>query len=180
MASNIEIKARAGDFEKQARIAAGLAAHPPEHMIQVDTFFHVPRGRLKLREFGDGTGELIHYDRPDSSGPKQSTYVRSGTGEPGSLKRALESALGVRAIVKKRRTLFLAGQTRVHLDEVEGLGRFIELEVMLRPEQTTLEGEAVARELMSKLGIQQSDLLPGAYVDLITENSNGNRSIYEE
>ncbi len=174
MASNIEIKARMGNFDEQVRIAAGLAAHPPASLTQVDTFFNVPRGRLKLREFGDGTGELIHYDRPDSPGPKQSTYILSGTDEPGSLKRALKSALGVKAVVKKKRTLYLAGQTRVHMDEVDGLGCFIELEVVLRPEQTTSEGEAIAREMMSELGIQQSDLVAGAYVDLLTESRTGN------
>jgi predicted adenylyl cyclase CyaB len=167
VAKNIEIKARAGDFDKQVSIAAGLASQTPELISQVDTFFNVPRGRLKLREFDDSTGELIHYDRPDSPGPKQSNYILSGTNEPGSLKKALGSALGVHAVVKKKRILFLAGQTRIHLDEVEGLGQFIELEVVLRPGQTTSEGEAIARELMSELGIQQSDLVAGAYVDLL-------------
>ncbi len=174
-ARNIEIKARAGNFDEQVRIAAGLAGQPPELMTQVDTFFNVPGGRLKLREFGDGTGELIHYDRPDLPGPKQSTYVLHATSEPGSLKRALGSALGVSAVVKKKRILYLAGRTRIHLDDVEGLGCFIELEVVLRPGQKTEEGEAVARELMSELGIQQSDLVSGAYVDLLTVEGIGNR-----
>jgi adenylate cyclase class IV len=169
MARNIEIKARAKNFEEQLRIAAGLSSQTPELITQVDTFFNVPRGRLKLREFGDGTGELIHYDRPDSQGPKPSTYVLSATAEPGSLKRALDSATGIRAVVKKKRTLFLSGQTRIHFDEVEGLGCFIELEVVLSPGQSISAGEAISRELMLKLGIQQSDLVSGAYVDLLME-----------
>ncbi|SEP07673.1 class IV adenylate cyclase [Aquisalimonas asiatica] len=142
MARNIEIKTRSTSFEEQARIAARIADGPPVLIEQTDTFFHVPRGRLKLREFGNGTGELIQYIRADSSGPKQSTYVRSPTHEPQSLKEALSAALGVRAIVQKRRTLFMVGQTRIHLDEVKGLGRFIELEVVLRPEQTEEEGDS--------------------------------------
>lgn len=176
MARNIEIKARAGNFKEQLRIAADLSSQVPELINQVDTFFNVPRGRLKLREFGDGNGELIYYDRPDSPGPKQSTYVLSGTAEPDSLKRALDSATGIRAVVKKKRTLFLSGQTRVHFDEVEGLGCFIELEVVLMPGQEISEGEAVARELMLKLGIQQSDLVAGAYVDLLFEVGTRNET----
>jgi predicted adenylyl cyclase CyaB len=173
MARNIEIKARAGNFKEQLRIAAGLSSQTPELITQVDTFFNVPRGRLKLREFGDGTGELIHYDRPDLPGPKQSTYVLTGTAEPDSLKRALDSSIGIRAVVKKKRTLFLSGQTRVHFDDVEGLGCFIEIEVVLLPGQEISEGEAVTRELMFELGIQQSDLVEGAYVDLLKEEGAG-------
>lgn len=168
MARNIEIKARSRDFDAQVRTAAGLADGAPSRLFQEDTFFHVPRGRLKLRDFGDGTGELIQYHRADTSGPKQSDYTRSATREPGSLKETLTAALGVRAVVRKHRTVFLVGQTRVHLDEVEGLGHFIELEVVLGPEETAAQGTAVARELMSALGIRQADLVAGAYVDLLT------------
>ena len=82
MARNIEIKARAADLEALAGIAAGLADGPPVRLEQTDTFFHVPRGRLKLREFGDGTGELIQYARADSAGPKPSDFVRSPVPSP--------------------------------------------------------------------------------------------------
>ncbi|PTN38238.1 class IV adenylate cyclase [Desulfonatronum sp. SC1] len=169
MARNVEIKARSRDVVSQGRIAARLAEGPSVLIEQEDTFFHVPRGRLKLREFGDGMGELIEYDRPDSLGPKQSTYIRSPTSEPHSLKAALAAALGVRAVVKKRRTLFFAEQARIHLDDVAGLGRFIELEVVLRPEQTEAEGRTIADRLMSELGIEASDLVAGAYVDLLVD-----------
>ncbi|MCH8502943.1 MAG: class IV adenylate cyclase [Ectothiorhodospiraceae bacterium] len=167
MARNIEIKARARDFASQGRIAAQLADGPPVVIQQEDTFFHVPRGRLKLREFGDGTGELIQYDRPDSPGPKQSTYVRTPASEPHSLKAALAAALGVRAVVRKRRTLFLVEETRIHLDEVAELGQFLELEVVLRTEQSEAEGRMIADRLMSELGVDPSDLVSRAYVDLL-------------
>lgn len=174
VARNIEIKARSIDPESQERMAARLATGPALLVEQEDTFFHVPRGRLKLRDFGDGTGELIEYDRPDSLGPKQSTYLRSPTNNPHSLKSVLAAALGVRAVVKKRRMVFLAEQSRIHLDEVEGLGRFIELEVVLRPEQDDEEGRLIAERLMSELGIEPSALIGGAYVDLMAqEEFNG-------
>jgi predicted adenylyl cyclase CyaB len=73
----------------------------------------------------------------------------------------------VRGVVRKRRYLYLVGQTRVHLDEVEGLGEFMELEVVLRPEQSDAEGQAIARDLMTRLGIREEDLLEGAYMDLL-------------
>ncbi|WP_303907368.1 class IV adenylate cyclase [Thiohalomonas denitrificans] len=167
MGRNIEIKARSRDVVALTRAAAKLADGPPALIMQEDTFFCVPRGRLKLREFGDGRGELIQYERQDSSGPKQSTYVRSPAVEPDSLKAGLAAALGVRAVVKKRRTVFLVGQTRVHLDEVEGLGNFMELEVVLRTGQTEAEGAMIAQKIISDLGIEQSDLVTGAYVDLL-------------
>ncbi len=171
VARNIEIKARAADPEALAGIAGGLADGPPVRLEQTDTFFHVPRGRLKLREFGDGAGELIQYARADSAGPKPSDFVRSPVPEPHALKEVLARALGVQAVVKKTRTLFLAGRTRIHLDVVAGLGQFVELEVMLRPDQTEAEGIAIAEQLMSVLGLERSDLVAGAYVDLLAEQS---------
>jgi len=75
--------------------------------------------------------------------------------------------LGVRGVVVKTRHLYLAGQTRIHLDEVAGLGSYMELEVVLRPGQSDAEGQAVAEALMASLGIQPGDLLEGAYMDLL-------------
>jgi predicted adenylyl cyclase CyaB len=83
------------------------------------------------------------------------------------LKTALRLALGVRGVVRKTRYLYLLGQTRLHLDEVEGLGEFMELEVVLRPEQSDAEGQAIARDLMVRLGVREEDLLEGAYMDLL-------------
>ncbi|MDZ7616842.1 MAG: class IV adenylate cyclase [Patescibacteria group bacterium] len=169
MPRNIEIKARAGDFAEQARMAAEMADGPAVFLQQEDTFFRVPGGRLKLREFADGTGELIQYERVDTAGPKQSDYVRTPIPEPASLKEVLARALGVRAVVRKTRTLLVTGQTRIHLDEVDGLGRFLELEVVLRPEQAETEGVAIAEQIMAQLGVKASDLTPGAYVDLLLD-----------
>ena len=177
MARNIEIKARSIDVDSQEHIASRLADSAPVLIEQEDTFFHVPRGRLKLRQFGDGTGELIEYDRPDSPEAKQSTYIRSPANEPHSLKAALAAALGVRAVVKKRRMLFLTDQARIHLDEVEGLGWFIELEIVLRPDQSETEGQVIADRLMSELGVESSDLVAGAYVDLLANEEPNNNSV---
>lgn len=171
MNRNIEIKAHARDFEAQARAAECIADGPAQLIIQEDTFFHVSSGRLKLREFGNGTGELIQYHRADAAGPKQSSYVLSRTDEPATLKSALANALGVRAVVRKKRTLYRSGQTRIHLDEVEDLGRFLELEVVLHATQNAREGASIAEKLMTQLDIGEIDLITDAYVDMLEDRS---------
>jgi predicted adenylyl cyclase CyaB len=138
---------------------------------QEDTFFSVPEGRLKLRVFPDGKGELIAYRRPDAVGPKTSEYFVYRTPHPEPLADLLTRALGVRGVVRKRRLLYLAGPTRIHLDEVEGLGAFLELEVVLADGQPEAEGEAIARRLLAELGVCDEDRVAAAYVDLLEEEA---------
>lgn len=166
MPSNVEIKARVADLGTVRDAARRLATAPVRVLEQEDVFFTSRAGRLKLRTLGDGTGELIHYDRPDTADPKQSDYEVYEAASPGRLRRVLAGALGETVTVRKRRELYLAGQTRIHLDEVEGLGSFVELEVVLQPEQTAAEGREVADRLMRELGIDEADLVPGSYADL--------------
>ncbi len=170
MPSNIEIKARAPDFEALRQQAQALSDRPVEVIPQEDTFFVTPRGRLKLRVLGAKRAQLVYYERPDQDGPKRSNYHIFNTDDPENLKTALTMALGVRGVVRKTRYLYLVGQTRMHLDDVENLGHFMELEVVLQPGQSDAEGQAIADELMQKLGIRAEDLLEGAYMDLL-ENS---------
>ncbi|HEX2998035.1 MAG TPA: class IV adenylate cyclase, partial [Anaerolineales bacterium] len=132
MPANIEIKARATNFAEIRRRAETLSDKPLDVLSQEDTFFNTPQGRLKLRILSTGQGQLIYYTRPDQEGPKRSDYHIFLTNDPENLKRVLELAYGIRGVVKKTRYLYLVGQTRVHLDDVEGLGQFMELEVVLR------------------------------------------------
>jgi predicted adenylyl cyclase CyaB len=169
MPSNIEIKARARDFGDIRSRAEALTDTPVEVIPQEDTFFQVPRGRLKLRVRRADPAQLIYYERPDQDGPKRSDYQIFETPDPESLKLTLGRALGIRGVVRKTRYLYLIGQTRVHLDDVEGLGQFMELEVVMRSGQPDSEGQEIARDLMSKLGVEQRDLLEGAYMDLLEE-----------
>ena len=175
MAVNIEVKARVRDTDRLRRTVEELSDTPRTVIHQEDTFFHTPRGRLKLRVLAPNSGELIYYQRADSSGPKPSNYLIAATNDPDSLKALLVSCLGVRGVVRKQRLLYHVGNTRIHLDEVEGLGAFVELEVVLGPGQSEEEGQAVADELMAKLGIEESDLIEGAYIDLLEHND---RSAY--
>lgn len=167
MPRNVEIKARVVDASGLATRVAALASEGPTLIVQDDTFFACSGGRLKLRAFSDGTGELIFYRRADHAGPKESFYVRSPTDSPDSLREVLTLANGQAGRVRKKRRLFMIGRTRVHLDEVEQLGHFLELEVVLADGEAAEDGVREAHALMSSLGIEPAQLVDQAYVDLL-------------
>lgn len=167
MPANIEIKAHARKFDEIRSQAEKLSDIPVEIIPQQDTFFNVEHGRLKLRVLAPDRGQLIYYNRPDQEGPKRSDYHIAETPNPDNLKRVLELAYGIRGVVIKTRYLYLVGQTRVHLDDVEGLGRFVELEVVMEEGQSDAEGQEIAKGLMTDLGVEGSDLLEGAYMDMV-------------
>ena len=168
MARNIEIRARIGhvqDLLPRARALAGGAE--PTRIEQDDSFYPCAHGRLKLRRLADGTAELIHYQRADADGPKLSDYVRVPVPDADALHTALTRAQGLLGRVRKCRWLLMAGATRIHLDEVQGLGHFLELEVVLSAEQSEAEGAALASGLLTALGVEADQLLAGAYLDLL-------------
>jgi len=162
---NIEIKARVIDLQAMRSRVAAIADHAPQTLRQEDVFFTVPLGRLKLRT-QNGAAELIYYLRENSSGPRESNYLRIPIPDPSATRAMLALVHGERGIVRKTRWLYLVGQTRIHLDRVENLGDFVELEVVLRDDQRLEEGVAIARDLMARLDIRQDHLLDRAYVDL--------------
>jgi len=166
MARNVEVKARIESVEAFAPRVAALADSGPSEILHEDTFFACAGGRLKLRIFSDTEGQLIFYRRPDVAGPKESFYVISPTTSPRTLLDALSLAYGQIGRIKKCRTLFLIGRTRVHLDCVDELGHFVELEVVLGENEPTDAGVAIARDLLARLGISSSQLVEGAYVDI--------------
>jgi predicted adenylyl cyclase CyaB len=172
MARNIEIKARVDNIEAIAVVAASLANTVPVEIYQDDTFFQCKTGRLKLRAFSENQGELIFYNRPDHAGPKECFYVRSQTTEPTSLREALSLAYSQAGRVRKKRMLYLIGKTRIHLDRVEGLGDFLELEVVLSEGESPQHGIDIAHQLMEKLGVDPSQLIEGAYVDLLNKTAS--------
>src|SRR5438477_13055893 len=116
MARNIEIKARIESVEAIEPRAAALADRGPIEILQDDTFFACPRGRLKLRAFSSTEGQLIFYRRADQAGPKESCYVMAPTASPDTLRETLALAYGQAGRVRKRRTVYIVGRTRVHLD----------------------------------------------------------------
>lgn len=167
MATNIEIKARINDLTTLKTRAEALSDTQVRSLPQEDTFFHVANGRLKLRVTAGEKGQLIYYERDDTAGPKRSDYTIFTTADPESLKGLLAAALGVRGVVRKQRWLYWVDNTRIHLDEVEGLGTFLELEVVLTSEQSAGEGRLIAEKLMAQLGVEPADLIDGAYIDLL-------------
>ena len=167
MPSNIEIKARVRDFDKIRKRAESLSDTPLLVIAQEDIFFNTERGRLKLRILAPDRAQLIYYLRSDQEGPRRSDYHIFETLDPENLKHVLSLAYGIRGVVKKTRYLFMVGQTRVHLDDVEGLGHFMELEVVMQEGQSSAQAETIAEGLMTSLGVERGDLLEGAYIDLL-------------
>ena len=170
MPTNVEIKARVADLAALRRDVETVADRGPDELCQTDTFFGCAAGRLKLREVPGGPAELIYYQRADDAGPRESVYFMATVPDPEAMKRLLGAANGVLGVVRKRRSLYMAGQTRIHLDQVEGLGDFVELEVVLREGQTIDEGVIIANNLMSALDIDPSRLLDRSYFDLLQDD----------
>ncbi|KAK5643075.1 hypothetical protein RI129_006920 [Pyrocoelia pectoralis] len=166
---NVEIKAKVRNLAKLLDKAKLISGSEGKVLSQIDQFYDAVQGRLKLRKFEGGDAELIYYDRPDDEGPKLSSYEKCTihASEVDTLDRILKFSVGGKGIVKKVRHLFMVGQTRLHVDIVENLGNFMELEVVLKPEQTFEEGQSIANGLMEKLEIDKDDLLAGAYRDML-------------
>jgi predicted adenylyl cyclase CyaB len=167
MARNVEIKARIDRIGSVFAKAAALADEGPIEIVQDDTFFACKNGRLKLRVSSPDEGQLIFYRRADQREPKESFYLISSTTTPDTLRKSLSLAYGQVGRVRKNRIVFLAGRTRIHLDRVEGLGDFLELEVILEDGEAVAAGEAIARDLMHRLDILPDQLIEGAYIDLL-------------
>ena len=163
----IEIKARAASFERPRAVLQDRGARFVGRDHQVDTYFRVASGRLKLRE-GEIENALVQYHRDDDCGPKHSR-VRLYRCEPGApLKDLLVAALGVDVVVDKRREIHFVGNVKIHLDEVLGLGTFVEIEAIdddgTRPLETL---RAQCEELMAAFGVHAADLVARSYSDLL-------------
>lgn len=171
MSRNVEIKAAVSDLSSLRLKLRSLTPTPSAICFHKDIFFAVHQGRLKLREFSGGSGEIIFYERPDRAGAKVSSYDRCECGDPKAVSAVLGRALGVRGVVEKRRELFEIGRSRIHLDEVHGLGSFLEIEVVLDDSDSTVEGERIANELLMALGIPESALAAYAYIDMLERKS---------
>ncbi|KAK3775595.1 hypothetical protein RRG08_020783 [Elysia crispata] len=172
MPRNVEIKAKVSDLISLTTKAKVLSGDDGIYMKQEDTFFNAAHGRLKLRSVQGEKAKLIQYSRPDQSGPKLSDFLITLVEDADGLKKVLASAMGIKGEVKKTRHLIMHDQTRIHIDDVQGLGHFMELEVQLREDQTIGDGEKIAKDIMDKLGIDKGDLIDGAYMDLLLDNNS--------
>jgi predicted adenylyl cyclase CyaB len=163
---NIEIKARCPDLATARERAVALGARRVGLLAQRDTYFHVPHGRLKLREIDGDAAELIQYARPDATEARASEYILVPIATPDLLRDALARGLGIRAVVAKRRELYLWRSTRIHLDEVDGLGSFLELETVITEQSETEAREEIAAAAAA-LGIRDEDRISHSYIDMI-------------
>jgi homotetrameric cytidine deaminase len=168
--TNVEIKARDPDPDGTAARCVALGAEDRGVLVQRDTYFAGRHGRLKLREMGADGSELIAYRRPDAAESAASAYVLAPVADPAALLEALDAALGSTVVVSKRRRLFIWENVRIHLDDVDGLGAFVELEAVLGSGEDELAGarEQVAR-LRSELEISDDALVSVGYSDLLLD-----------
>jgi adenylate cyclase class IV len=164
VASNLELKCRCTSSAELHGHARRLGAAFHATLTQTDTYFHVPRGRLKLRRINGTHAELIQYDRPDEQGDRWSTYTRVAVGEPDVLAAALGNALGIRCVVEKVRGVYLYKTARIHIDEVAGLGSFLEFEVV---ETAPAEAAELMAELKTAFLVRDEDVIAGSYGEMV-------------
>jgi adenylate cyclase class IV len=168
---NLEIKARIPDFEDALGRASSLPATDAGHLLHVDTYFALSRGRLKLREINASSAELIFYTREEQSERRYSAFERCPVADPALLKKLLTQALGIRGVVAKDRHLFLFRQTtRIHLDRVDRLGAFIEFEVPVADEGGA---EREIDRLITHFRLRPEWMITGSYIDLLESGGLG-------
>jgi len=164
MPVNLELKAKCRSLSRAKRICREIGARRAGLLRQRDTYYDVRSGRLKLREINGKSFELIYYLRGNEKGSRYSKYYVLPLRERRVVNRLLESACGVRAVVRKKRELYLFENSRIHLDVVDGLGSFIEFEVLVT------KGKRQAQVLMAflrkRFDIDLSDVFAGSYSDL--------------
>ena len=132
---NWEMKARILDWDGAVAIAEQVCDCAPTELLQADHYFPAQHGRLKLRVTGGQAGQLIGYFREDFADSRNSDYHIVEVAEAETLRTLLTRTLGAARIVRKKRVLYMSAQTRIHLDQVDGLGNFFELEYVMRPEE---------------------------------------------
>ncbi|MEX2499093.1 MAG: class IV adenylate cyclase [Wenzhouxiangellaceae bacterium] len=175
--NNIEIKVRIADADKARRAIETLADGPAEVLEQKDTYFNAGNeAYLKLREelaqAGHRHASLVAYRRDRRAEPRPSDIRLVRIDRPDELHEALAHALGTLVVVDKIRRLYFRGQTRIHLDEVDRLGAFLELEVVLEPGQTEADGLRIANDLLDDLNLVGSQAQTESYRDLLLKAEN--------
>ncbi len=167
MSFNIELKARCPYLERFRNKALALPHSSEGERRQTDTFFVTPKGRLKLRESEPGGAVLIPYLRKNQPGPKQSDYSLLPVNDVSVTIRILTEMFGVRIVVKKIRSVYIYKNVRIHLDQVENLGDFVEFEAVVRHESERSASRQTLDWLIDYFGIQEEQFVPEAYADLL-------------
>jgi len=164
---NIEIKAKCHD---PGKLRGMLKSQNPDFKgtdHQIDTYFNVLHGRLKLRE-GKIENSLIHYDREDKKGPKKAKVTLFEVKPESSIKELLTNALGILTVVDKKREIYFIKNVKFHIDEVDGLGTFVEIEAIDKEGNIGQEKlQEQCKRYMKLLGIKEEDLISTSYSDML-------------
>jgi predicted adenylyl cyclase CyaB len=166
---NIELKAVDPSPDASIQVCARIGARDHGTIWQRDTYFEVPAGRLKLREEDPGSPHLIQYTRGDGQEARESRYRIAPVADADALRAVLEACLGVRVVVVKYRHLFLWRRVRIHIDEVDGLGSFVELEAVADPGSDLALEHQLISELRAKLAISDDRLISVGYADQLVD-----------
>ncbi|TML07034.1 MAG: cytidine deaminase [Actinobacteria bacterium] len=164
---NVELKARDPDPARTLELALALGAADEGEISQRDTYFGGSRARVKLREQTPGDDELIAYRRSDDDQARVSEYLRVAAPDAAALKEALDAAYGTKVVVAKKRRLLLWENVRIHLDAVDGLGSYMELEGLVDGDAEPAR-QRVER-LRKELEIDDANLVSGSYSDLLLD-----------
>ncbi len=168
---NVEIKARCENPEKVRKILTDLHADFRGVDEQTDTYFHCGNGRLKLRQ-GNIENNLIHYLRADSAAPKASEVTLLAVQDGDGLREILSKAYGVKIVVKKRREIYFIENVKFHIDELEELGSFVEIEAIDSDgNRTEKELREQCTKYLQAFGIQKKDLIKSSYSDMIAQKT---------
>lgn len=164
---NIEIKARCANPQRIRELLLAKGAEFRGVDPQIDTYFQTPQGRLKLRE-GRIENSLVYYEREDREGPKQSNVSLVPLTANSGLKGILTRVLGVLVVVKKQREIYFIENVKFHLDVVDGLGSFVEIEA-IDAEGTIGKDTLLAQcqEFLRLFAIKPEDLVAMSYSDLL-------------
>jgi len=165
---NIEIKARCHNQDKIRKILKSENADFKGIDHQIDTYFNINKGRLKLRE-GNIENHLIHYNRDNKSGPKQSDVTLLNYDKESSLKDILVNSLGILVVVDKEREIYFIDNVKFHLDKVKNLGNFVEIEAI---DNKNIGKEKLLKqcnEYMKLFSIDKKDLIAESYSDMLLD-----------
>jgi adenylate cyclase class 2 len=164
---NLELKFRCRDLDAVRAALPALPIRREGIQIQTDTYFHARAGRLKLREIDGQPAVLIWYNRSDAASAKLCNYHLIPVADAALLRTGLTAALGVRGVVRKRREIYHYHNVRIHLDDVEGLGTFVEFEAVLAPHDDEAAAHADLEMLRRALGLADAEELAVSNVDLL-------------
>ncbi len=167
MSRNLEIKAKIEDTALAEKIAVEIGANLKDDFVQIDTYFNIQDGRLKLREFDSGEAELIFYRRDENETQRWSDYEIVQVVEVEKLKNLLSKAFGVKIVVEKRRKVYLYKNARIHIDSVKWLGNFIEFEVVYNGDEKQVSD--LMQFLIKKFNLEREEFIKVSYSDLLIQ-----------